>query len=199
MASRSAASSLFHSRHASSSATAARWASASCCAPLGHLGAQGGGELSEERCDRIGLVEELASVTDRGDRRCDSLGDRQPVGVAEQAMQVAPCGLALLALLVGGSPAFEVGAQALVIVGDLRGTAGCRRAPARRRGGRCPVLREGAAAPPARPARSLSCWRSAGSCAPSWPGSYAMPAAVRSPRTARRCGDASAARPPCRA
>ena len=65
--------------------------------PLGHLGAQGGDELGEERCDRIRLVEELATITDGGDRRCDSLGHRQPVGVAEQALQVAPCGLALLA------------------------------------------------------------------------------------------------------
>src|SRR6202042_2437944 len=79
----------------------------------------GSGELGEERCDRIGLVEELATITDGGDRRFDSLGRRQPVGVAEQASQVAPYGFALLTACCSGSPAFEVGAEALVIVGDL--------------------------------------------------------------------------------
>ena len=38
--------------------------------------------------------------------------------MAEEALEVAPLGLPLLALLVGRPPAFEVCAQAVVVVGD---------------------------------------------------------------------------------
>ena len=76
------------------------------------------GELAEQRRDRVGVVEELAAVADRRDCRRDRCGDGQAVGVAQQALQVLPLALALLPLLVGGPPAFEVGAEAVVVVGD---------------------------------------------------------------------------------
>ena len=72
------------------------------------LAAQRVGQLVEQRRDRVGVVEELAAVADRGDRRLDVRRDRQAVGVAEEALEVVPLGLALLALLVGRPPAFEV-------------------------------------------------------------------------------------------
>ena len=73
--------------------------------------------LGEQRCDRVGVIEELPPVADGGDGRRDRGGDGKPSAWRSSRCRSCHSPLALLALLVGGPPAFEVLAQAIVVVG----------------------------------------------------------------------------------
>ena len=62
----SAGSSLAHSVQDSSSVTTARLAFSSCSARLLDFIAKRPSRLLEQRCDRIGIVEQLAAIAYRG-------------------------------------------------------------------------------------------------------------------------------------
>ena len=139
--------------------------------PLHDLGPQGVGELVEQRRDRVGLVEELAPVSDGGDRRRrPSLADGEAVGVAEQALELVPT----------RPRASRAAGRPLASARGRRSSRSWSSATARnrwlppraRRASRWSVSGASGSGggPPARPARSFSRWSSAGDLGALLPG-----------------------------
>jgi hypothetical protein len=83
-------------------------------------------KLSAQRCRqvreqwrcRIGIVKELSTIADRGDRGSELRRNRETCGVPTQTLKLVPRTLALLSLLVRSTPPVQVLIESVVVITD---------------------------------------------------------------------------------